>query len=149
MGATPTHQTETQMLDTELWTAEEGNQDALLVPFWGSSLVTQGNEGGMLGVEGGTIQTSCHEAKCVHRSLGSTVLASTPTSKGPWSCTTSMKEEDLYPAEHIFVSIELYPCDTSSLVIKSSMTVSNGIASGFGYIGCKGAFVGCILILFC
>jgi F420-0:gamma-glutamyl ligase-like protein len=31
--------------------------------------------------------------------------------------------------------------------MKSSATVSNGIASGFGYIGCSGAFVGRVLTL--
>src|SRR6266702_2290369 len=47
----------------------------------------------------------------------------------------------------IIVSIESYPCDGSNLVIKSSTTVSNGIASGWGNMGCSGALVGLVLIL--
>src|SRR6266702_1222220 len=48
----------------------------------------------------------------------------------------------------ITVSIESYPCDRGSLVIKSSTTVSNGIASCCGNIGCNSALVGCVLTLF-
>jgi len=48
----------------------------------------------------------------------------------------------------VTVSIESYPCDMSNLVIKSRATVSNGIASGLGYIGCRGTLVGYVLILF-
>src|SRR6266571_1515647 len=47
------------------------------------------------------------------------------------------------------VSIESYPCDMGNLVIKSSATVSKGIASGLGNMGDSGAFVGLVLILFC
>src|SRR6266571_2255147 len=47
----------------------------------------------------------------------------------------------------VTVSMESYPCDIGSLVMKSSMTVSNGIALGFGYIGCRGTQVGRVLIL--
>ncbi len=46
------------------------------------------------------------------------------------------------------VSIESYPCDNGNLVIKSRAMVSKGIASGLGYIGCRGALVGHVLILF-
>ncbi len=49
----------------------------------------------------------------------------------------------------VMVSMELYPYDTGNLVMKSSVTVSNGIALGLGYIGCKGAQVGWVLILCC
>ena len=48
----------------------------------------------------------------------------------------------------ITVSIELYPCDMGSLVMKSRATVSKGIASGWGNMGCSGALVGCVFILF-
>jgi len=33
MGATPTHNTKTQEINTNIWTAEEGGEDALPVPF--------------------------------------------------------------------------------------------------------------------
>ena len=103
MGATPTYQSNTQNLDTDIWTAEEGSENALPVPFWLPGQVTGRNEEGMLRVEGGAIQMSHHEAKRTSRSLGSTALPSTPAMHGPWSRTTSMRDEDLYPAEHIFV----------------------------------------------
>jgi hypothetical protein len=47
----------------------------------------------------------------------------------------------------VIVSMELNPCETGSLTMKSNTTVSNGIASGFGYMGCKGALVGRLLTL--
>ncbi|SRR6266702_2945472 len=48
----------------------------------------------------------------------------------------------------VMVSIESYPCETGSLVMKSSATVSKGIASGLGNMGDNGAFIGRMLILF-
>src|SRR6266581_3626326 len=48
----------------------------------------------------------------------------------------------------VIVSIESYPCETGSLVMKSKATVSNGIASHVGNIGDNGALVGLVLILF-
>ena len=48
----------------------------------------------------------------------------------------------------VTVSIESYPCEIGSLVIKSSATVSNSIASCMGKVGDSGALVGCVLILF-
>src|SRR6266702_619674 len=49
----------------------------------------------------------------------------------------------------MIVSIESYPCEVGSLVMKSSAMVSKGIASGFGNMGDNAALVGCVLILFC
>ncbi|SRR6266702_655513 len=49
----------------------------------------------------------------------------------------------------VTVSIESYPCDIGSLVMKSRAMVSKGIASGWGNIGCRGALVGHVFILFC
>src|SRR6266702_910649 len=48
----------------------------------------------------------------------------------------------------ITVSIKSYPCDTGSLVMKLRATVSKGIASGQGNMGCSGALVGHVFILF-
>ncbi len=48
----------------------------------------------------------------------------------------------------VMVSIESYPCEIGSLVIKLSVTVSNGIASHVGNIGNSGALIGCVLTLF-
>ena len=43
--------------------------------------------------------------------------------------------------------MESYPYDKGSLVMKSKAMVANGIASGIGKIGDKGAFVGRLFIL--
>src|SRR6266702_6905969 len=48
----------------------------------------------------------------------------------------------------VTLSIESYPCETGSLVMKSRATVSNGIASRAGNMGDNGALVGRVLILF-
>ncbi|SRR6266702_1181891 len=57
----------------------------------------------MLQVEGRAVHTSHCEAKCPHCSLGSTAPPSTLATHGLWSHTTSIREEELYPAEHIFI----------------------------------------------
>jgi len=103
MGADPTHQDETEVINTNIWTAEEGGEDALLVPFRIKGPVEAADDEAMLTVEGQAILTSHCETKHAHRSLGSTAPASTPAMRGPWSCTTSVREDDLYPAEHLFV----------------------------------------------
>jgi len=103
MGATPTHQSNIQDINTNIWTAEESGESALPVPFRLPGQAAGSNEEGMLGVEGGAIQTSRCETKCMHHSLGSTALPSMLAMHGPWSHTTSMREEDLYPAEHLFI----------------------------------------------
>ncbi len=103
MGATPTHQSNTQDINTNIWTAEEGSEHALLVPFWLPGQVAGCNEEGMLGVERGAVQKGHHKAKCACHSPGSTALPSMLAMHGPWSCTTSMEEEELFPAEHLFV----------------------------------------------
>ena|SRR6266581_4750279 len=48
----------------------------------------------------------------------------------------------------VMVSIESYPCEISSLVMKSRAIVLNGIALGVGNMGDSGALVGRVLILF-
>jgi hypothetical protein len=49
----------------------------------------------------------------------------------------------------VTMSMESYPCDTGSLVMKSTATVSKGVASGFAQMGSNGALVGRLLILWC
>ena len=49
----------------------------------------------------------------------------------------------------VIVSMESYPCEIGSLVIKSSATVLKGIASCTGNMGESAAFVGLVLTLFC
>jgi hypothetical protein len=47
----------------------------------------------------------------------------------------------------VIVSIESKPCEMGNLTMKSSVIVSKGVASGLGYIGCRGALVGHVLTL--
>jgi hypothetical protein len=47
----------------------------------------------------------------------------------------------------VIVSIESNPCEIGNLTMKSSATVSKGVASALGYIGCRGALVGRVLTL--
>src|ERR1700744_589532 len=46
----------------------------------------------------------------------------------------------------VTVRMESYPCDIGNFIMRSMVTVANGRASGFGNIGCRGAFVGCVLL---
>src|SRR6266702_1877799 len=111
MGVTPTHQVETEDLDTKLWTAEEGGEHTLPVPFRLPGQATGGDDGGMLRVARRTVQESRREAKRTHRSLGSTAPPSTPSARGPW-CYDS----DTF---HFFSS-----CDSFTLHVPSPMTHS-------------------------
>ncbi len=78
MGATPTHQANTQVLDHELWEAE----GVLRVPpHWEEPGVSMKEED-VPAVEGGAVCTSCIQEKCHESSLGSTALASTPATRG-------------------------------------------------------------------
>ena len=47
----------------------------------------------------------------------------------------------------VMVRIESYPWDLGNLVIKSRVIISNGIASGFGKMGCSMALIGQLLTL--
>jgi hypothetical protein len=47
----------------------------------------------------------------------------------------------------VTVSMESYPCDTGSLVMKSTATVSKGVASGLAQMGSSAALVGQLLNL--
>ncbi len=97
MGATPTHQADTQALDNELWEAE----GVLQIPPRVEGIATSSAKEGQLTVEGGAVRASRIQEKCHEGSPGSTVLPSTPATRGPWSRTTSVR--DWYPDEHPFV----------------------------------------------
>jgi hypothetical protein len=47
----------------------------------------------------------------------------------------------------VTVRMESYPCDTGNLVMKSTATVSKGVASGLAHMGSNGALVGRLLTL--
>ncbi len=106
MGATPTHQADVQDADTDIWGPKDGRagEIPLPVPFREPKRITNSTTEGLLNVEGQAICESRRKEKCKDGSMGSTAPASTLATHGPWSCTTSyMNEEDLYPAEHLFI----------------------------------------------
>src|SRR6266702_1675408 len=82
----------------------------------------------------------CRNTCCmISPAISSTVIAS----------LHGMNIAALLQSWSVMVSMESYPCDIGSLVMKSNATVSKGIASSFGYIGCRGAWIGQVLILCC
>ncbi len=97
MGATPTHEANTQALDNELW---EAKGVLRIPPRVGGATATIAEEGQHT-VEGGAVRTSRVQEKRHEGSPGSTVPPSMPATRGPWSRTTSLK--DWYPDEHPFV----------------------------------------------
>jgi hypothetical protein len=57
------------------------------------------------------------------------------------SSTHGMKMVAFEQSWFVTVSMESYPCDTGSLVMKSTATVSKGVASGLAQIGSNVALV--------
>jgi len=105
MGATPTHQANVQDIDTNIWGPKDSHpgEIPLPFPFKEPKRITGSTTEGLLNMEGAIRKSRCKEE---HKdgSVGSTALASTPATCGPWSCATSyINEEDLYPAEHPFI----------------------------------------------
>ena len=81
--------------------------------------------------------------------LGNTCWTISPTvSSAVIASLQGMNITALLQLWSVMVSIESYPCDAGNLVMKSRATVLKGIASGWGNIGCSGALVGRVLILF-
>ncbi len=106
MGATPTHQTDVQEVDADIWGPKDGHpgEIPLPVPFRDPKRITNSATEGLLNVEGRAIRKSRHQEKRKDGSVGSTVPVSTPATRGPWSHTTSyMSKRDLYPDEHLFI----------------------------------------------
>ncbi len=106
MGATPTHQADVQDTDTDIWGPKDGcpGEIPLPVPFREPKPITNSTTEGLLNVEGRAIRQSRRQEKHQDGSTGSTAPVSTPTTRGPWSRTTSYRSEgDLYPDEHPFI----------------------------------------------
>ncbi len=97
LGATPTHEANTQALDHELWEAE----GVLRVPPRVGGATAAIAEEDQCAVEGGAIRVSRIQEKRCEDSPGSTAPPSTPATGGPWSRTTSLR--DWYPDEHPFI----------------------------------------------
>ncbi len=103
MGAMPTHQTDTQALDDELWEAE----GILRVPPHMGRIEGAVTKEDKYAMEGGAIRKSRTQEKRCEGSSGGAMLASMTASRGPWSRTTSLR--NWYPDEHPFVKNQ---CDT-------------------------------------
>ncbi len=97
LGATPTHEADTQALDHELWEAE----GVLQVPPRVGGMTAAIAEEDKHTVEGRAVCTSHIQEKHCEGSPGSTAPPSTPATRGPWSRTTSTR--DWYPDEHPFI----------------------------------------------
>ncbi len=97
MGATPTHEADTQVLNHELW---EAKGVLRVPPRMGGATAAIAKEN-QLTMEGGAVCTSHTQEKRREGSPGSTALPDTPASRGPWSRTTSIR--DWYPDEHPFI----------------------------------------------
>jgi len=106
MGATPTHQADTEEVDDDIWGPKDGHpgEIPLPVPFKEPKRIASSDQKSLLTVEGRTVHKSRRQEKRKDGSTGSTALVSTPATRGPWSRTTSyMSEEEIYPAEHMFI----------------------------------------------
>src|SRR6266702_1414848 len=97
MGATPTHEADTQALDNELWEAE----GVLRIPPHMGGSATSDTKEGQHTVEGGAVRVGRIQEKRRESSPGSLAPASTPAMRGPWSRATSTR--DWYPDEHPFI----------------------------------------------
>jgi len=97
MGATPTHEADTQALDHELWEAE----GVLRIPPRIGGATAAIAEEDQCTVERGAVCTSRIQEKRHEGDSGSTAPPSTSTTGGPWSRTTSLR--DWYPDEHPFI----------------------------------------------
>src|SRR5580693_2031753 len=63
------------------------------------------------------------------------------------SSTHGMKMVAFEQSWSVTVSMESYPCNTGNLVMKSTATVSKGVASGLAQMGSNVALVGRLLTL--
>jgi len=97
LGATLTHEADTQALDHELWEAE----GVLRIPPRVGGVTAAIAEEDKYTVEGGAVRASRVQEKRREGSPGSTAPPSTLATRGPWSHTTSLK--DWYPDEHPFI----------------------------------------------
>src|SRR6266702_2240975 len=106
MGATPTHQSEVQDADTDIWGPKDGRAGEILlpVPFKEVKQIRNRWDEGMLNVERGAVCKGRSPMKRQDGSTGGSALASAPTTHRLWSRTTSgISQGDLYPAEHLFI----------------------------------------------
>ncbi len=106
MGATPTHQSDVQDADTDIWGAKDGHEGEipLPVPFRDPNWNAQDRPQDLLTVEGRAFRKSRRQAKCKDGSAGSTVPVSTLATRGPWSRDSSrIDDKELYPDEHLFM----------------------------------------------
>ncbi len=106
MGATPTHQSDTQNADTDIWGAKSSHKGEIPLPVPFRDPVSNAQDGaqGLLSVEGQILRKSRRQKKHEVSSTGSTAPVSTLATRGPWSRDSScMSTQELYPDEHLFM----------------------------------------------
>jgi len=106
MGATPTHQSDMQDADTDIWGAKDGHEGEIPLPVPFRDPISNAQDGAqsLLLVEGRALRKSRRQKKREAGSTGSTAPVSTPATRGLWSRSSSrMSTQDLYPDEHLFM----------------------------------------------
>src|SRR6266702_572751 len=108
-GATPSHQQETQDINTKLWgSGQDGDSPgkfALPIPPHveaGSGVMTKHNED-MPGVEGGAIPGGSGHKEAVTQAMMSITSPCMSLSRGPWEVVEEIETKHLYPAKHPFI----------------------------------------------
>ena len=87
------------------------------------------------------------------------ILLGSPKRLNTWVTKTTVVSSDVMASLHginsaalvqswsVTVKMESYPWEGGNFVMKSTAMTSNGVASGFGKIGCNGALVGLVFTL--
>src|ERR1700733_11718849 len=87
------------------------------------------------------------------------ILLGSPKHLNTWVTKTATVSSDVMASLHginsaalvqswsVTVKMESYPWEGGNFVMKSTAMTSNGVASGFGKIGCNGALVGLVFTL--
>ncbi len=107
MGATPTHQSNVQDADTDIWGPKDGRagEIPLPVPFEEVKRIPNRAAEGMLDMERRSVQKGRRAALRQAGGMRGGTLVGTPMMQGPWSRTPShMSLDEIYPAEHPFIN---------------------------------------------
>ncbi len=101
LGATPSHQQETQAIDNQLWGTGNSSEEAIPIPPHVEAAPTNNED--MSEVEGGAVCPSHQEEKSTVGGTWGTVTPDTMPSRGPWEVVEEVEIMQLYPAKHPFI----------------------------------------------
>ncbi len=108
-GATPSHQHDTQDIDTELWGSgkdgEGPGQWALPIPphLEASTGVAEEYDGVVQRVERGTVLMGSGNKASKAQTMASSSAPHTEVLRGPWEVAEEIEDKHLYPAKHPFI----------------------------------------------